>query len=270
MSLEYRFEETLLTLEGVQLRLGERQILSDVSACVKNVTRPGVQQGQVVGVLGPSGVGKTQLFRLLSGLSRPDSGRVLVGPEQKPVERGSVGVVAQNYPLFAHYSLLDNLLVAGRLAGGSRAEVAQRAGELLERFGLSEHADRFPALLSGGQRQRAAIAQQLLRKSSLLLMDEPFSGLDLCMTREVCRLIREVSQHDELLTLVIVSHDIDAVLSVSDTIWLLGRDAQRQRGARIVRSVDLMERGIAWRDDAHTTIAYAETRRELETSFLDL
>lgn len=269
MSYEYTFKETLLTLEGVNLTLGDRPILRDVSACVKNVTRPGVQQGQVVGVLGPSGVGKTQLFRVLAGLARPNSGRVLIGAEQRPVERGRVGVVAQDYPLFWHHSVMDNLRLAAKLSGCSREQVEPRCRELLARFGLEQKANTYPALLSGGQRQRAAIAQQLLRRSPLLLMDEPFSGLDLRMVQKACALIREVSQHDELLTLVIVSHDIEAILSVSDTVWLLGK-SETDGAARIVQTVDLMERGIAWREDVHGAATYAETRREIEARFFEL
>lgn len=268
----YRIEETLLTLSDVGLRLGQRAILSHVDARVRNITRPGVEQGQVVAILGPSGIGKTQLFRVLAGLAKPDSGCVLLGPEQEPVERGSVGVVAQDYPLFEHHSVLGNLRLAARLAGLRSDAAERRCRQLLARFGLESHADRFPALLSGGQRQRAAIAQQLLRGSKLLLMDEPFSGLDLRMVREVCSLVREVSRQDELFTIVIVSHDIDAVLSVADTIWLLGRDSAQSRddGARIVHTVDLMERGLAWQADARSLAGYGETKRELEARFLEL
>lgn len=274
MSYEYEFKETLLTLDGVDLTLGERKILTSVNASVKNVTRPSVEQGQVIGILGPSGVGKTQLFRVLAGLTRPDCGKVLVGREQVPVERGRVGVVAQDYPLFWHRSVLDNLRLAARLAGCSRDDADARARELVRRFRLEKQADMFPSLLSGGQRQRAAIAQQLLRRTPLLLMDEPFSGLDPCMLREACALIREVSLHDELLTLVIVSHDVDAVLSVADTVWLLGRDrvkpADESRGARIVEVIDLMERGMAWREDVRSLAVYGETRREIEERFMSL
>jgi NitT/TauT family transport system ATP-binding protein len=267
----YQLQETLLTLADVGLRLGGRAVLSHVNATVRNVTRPGVAQGQVVAILGRSGIGKTQLFRVLAGLTTPDSGGVLLGPEQRPVQRGSVGVVAQDYPLFEHHSVLENLRLAARLAGLRGEALEQRCRELLERFGLEAHAGCFPALLSGGQRQRAAIAQQLLRSNRLLLMDEPFSGLDLRMVHEVCALLREVSREDELFTIVLVSHDVDAVLSVSDTIWLLGRDQTQgdAEGARIVHVVDLMERGLAWHPDVRAAPGYAETKRELEARFLE-
>jgi NitT/TauT family transport system ATP-binding protein len=229
MACTYELKETLLTLSNVCLSLGQHPILKDVCAQVRNVTRPGVLQGQVVAVLGPSGVGKTQLLRLLSGLIQPDRGRVLLGPEQQPVVRGQVGVVAQTYPLFEHRTLLQNLVVAARQHGLSTAEARQLGCGMLERFGLAEQAACYPATLSGGQRQRAAIAQQLLHPKPLLLMDEPFSGLDPLMVREVCRLINEVARRDEQLTILLVTHDICAALAVADTLWLLGR-VRDQRG----------------------------------------
>jgi len=273
MTSRYELKETLLTLDDVALSLGGKPILSGVSACVRNVTRPGVLQGQVVGVLGPSGVGKTQLFRLLSGLTLPDRGRVLVGPKQEPVARGQVGVVAQAYPLFEHYSVLQNLIVAARQHGLDKREAHKHAAEMLARFALQDCASAYPATLSGGQRQRVAIAQQLIRPKSLLLMDEPFSGLDLGMVRAVCALLAEVSLHNEELTTVVVTHDISAALSIADTLWLLGRtnatDGKCQ-GARIVHTIDLMERGLAWHPDVTHAPAFESTKREVEQRFAAL
>jgi polar amino acid transport system ATP-binding protein/sulfate transport system ATP-binding protein len=273
MTCRYELKETLLTLEDLGLSLGGKPILNGVNACVRNVTRPGVLQGQVVGVLGPSGVGKTQLFRLLSGLTLPDRGRVLVGPKQEPVTRGRVGVVAQAYPLFEHYSVLQNLVVAARQHGLDKAEARRQATEMLARFALRECASAYPATLSGGQRQRVAIAQQLIRPKPLLLMDEPFSGLDLGMVRAVCALLAEVSLHNEELTTVIVTHDIDAALSVADTLWLLGRrhaNDGKCEGARIVHTIDLMERGLAWHPDVMHAPGFESTKREIEQRFATL
>ena len=273
MPNSYEFKETLLTLDNVCLSLGGRAILSGVNACVRNVTRPGVLQGQVVGVLGPSGVGKTQLFRVLSGLSAPDRGQVLVGVEQKPVARGQVGVVAQAYPLFEHYTVLQNLLVAARQHGLSRAEAQAQTAKMLERFALQDCASAYPATLSGGQRQRVAIAQQLIRPKPLLLMDEPFSGLDLGMVRGVCRMLAEAAAADEALTIVVVTHDIAAALSIADTLWLLGRTRTpggTGSGASIVHTMDLMARGLAWHPDVTHAPAFESTKRELEQRFASL
>ena len=131
---------TLLSVKGVSLSFSGKPILRDVNAEVRDVRRPGVVTGQVVGLLGPSGIGKTQHFRILSVLNAPDSGTVLVGEKQEPVRRGMVGVVAQSYPLFAHRTVLGNLLVAGRMAGLSSEEAKKRSRALLARFGMEEHA----------------------------------------------------------------------------------------------------------------------------------
>jgi NitT/TauT family transport system ATP-binding protein len=273
MNGTYELRETLLTLSKLRLSLGARPVLTDVCASVRNVVRPGVLQGQVVAVLGPSGVGKTQLLRLIAGLSLPDSGQVLIGREQTPVCRGRVGVVAQTYPLFEHRTLLDNLLVAARQGGLERHTAREQSRALLARFGLEGHARAYPATLSGGQRQRAAIAQQLIRPRPLLLLDEPFSGLDPLLAREVCRLLAEVALHDEVLTILLVTHDICAALAVADTLWLLGRVRDRNgrsEGARVIASMDLMERGLAWHPDVTRAAEFEQTRREVEARFLEL
>src|SRR5213082_863106 len=158
-----------------------------------------------------------------------------------------VGVVAQDYPLFEHRTVRGNLLVAGRAGGQSGAQSAQRADGLLQRFGLEEHGRKYPAQLSGGQRQRVAIAQQFMCSEHFLLMDEPFSGLDLLAQESVIGLIREVAQQDELNTMILVTHDVTAALQVADTIWLLGRDRDASGniipGARVQATYDLVECG---------------------------
>lgn len=270
----FEVKETLLKVEGVSLMLGGRQILRNVDAEIKNIHRPGLEQGQVVGLLGPSGMGKTRLFRILSGLDRPDSGTVLVGVEQEPVERGVVGVVAQNYPLFEHRTILSNLVVSGKQAGLSGSEAKDKGMEMLKRFGLENEGAKYPCQISGGQRQRAAIAQQFMCSKDLLLMDEPFSGLDVNAIDRVCEFIQEVAAADEMKTLVIVTHDIAAAVEVCDTIWLLGRERDDKGGiipgARIVKNYDLIQRGLAWRTNIIDDPAFLETVREIRQTFAQL
>ncbi|HRC86702.1 MAG TPA: ATP-binding cassette domain-containing protein, partial [Thermoanaerobaculia bacterium] len=165
----------ILQARNVDLTLGGNHILAGVNLTVNDIRRPGRTTGQVVGLLGPSGVGKTRLFRILAGLDAPDSGAVLIGDPPKPVERGMVGVVAQSYPLFAHRSVLSNLELAGKLAGLSDGEAKAKAFDYLKRFGIEDRAKLFPIQLSGGQRQRVAIAQQFMSSGHFLLLDEPFS-----------------------------------------------------------------------------------------------
>ena len=271
-AVSYDYGETILQVTGVNKRLGQEQILRDVNVEVKDILRKGYTQGQVIGLLGPSGVGKTTLFRLLAGLDTPDSGSITI--ENQPVHRGMVGVVAQNYPLFEHRTVLANLRVAGKLGHLPQAQATALAHSLLTRFGLEAQANKYPVQLSGGQRQRVAIAQQFMCSEHLLLMDEPFSGLDLIAQESVCALIREMAQTDELKTFVIVTHDIAAALSVVDTIWLLGRDRDAQGqivpGARIKAVYNCVERGVAWRDDGPSSPEFLELLREIRTVFVNL
>ncbi|MBI5517286.1 MAG: ABC transporter ATP-binding protein [Deltaproteobacteria bacterium] len=267
--------ETLLKVEDVTLVLGDRVILREVNAEIRNVIRPGLSQGQVVSLLGPSGIGKTQLFRIMAGLQKPSRGKVLVTEKALPVEAGMVGVVDQHYTLFAHRTVGDNLLIAGRQGGLPRARAEARARELLGRLKLAERWDEWPANLSGGQRQRVAIAQQLLCSEHYLLMDEPFSGLDPNMKDEVCELIAEVAALHELTTILVITHDIASAITISDTLWLLGRDPAGEdgkvhAGARVQGVYDLVERGLAWRPEVQTLPAFRDLSLELRARFRTL
>jgi ABC-type nitrate/sulfonate/bicarbonate transport system ATPase subunit len=263
----------LLDVAEVALELGGTQILEDVSFQVKDRVRPGVVTGQVVALLGPSGVGKTRLIRLIAGLDRPDRGRI-VGPGGQTLVQGSVGVVFQNYPLLRHHTVLDNLIVAGIANGLGRADARTRGQQLLDRFGLGHRLNFFPAQISGGQRQRAAIAQQLVRQKQLLLMDEPFSGLDPAALEEVMKLLIEVANLDELNTILVVTHDIRSAMVVSDTIYMLGRDRAADgkvaSGARIQHTYDLVAEGLAWRPEVEHEPRFRELERELKERFRNL
>ncbi len=274
MSYEYELHETILEVKDVCHAYGKDVILKDVSVTIRDIVRPGLSQGQVVGFLGPSGVGKTTLFRILAGLLPPQKGEVLVTDKKLPVHAGMVGVVSQNYLLFEHRTVLGNLLVAGRQAGLSDKAAAEKAQELLERFGLRERRNHWPAQLSGGQRQRAAIAQQLMCSEHFLLMDEPFSGLDPVMKDRVCGLISEVAAMDELNTIIVVTHDIGSALQIADTVWLMGRerasDGSFISGGYIKEQINLIDRGIAWRPDIPSLPQYAECLREIRAKFQTL
>ena len=269
--IQYEYRETLLKVENVSVAYDGVPILRDVNIEVKNLYRPGMTQGQVVGLLGPSGVGKTTLFRILAGLNEPDSGRVLVTGQQKPVERGMVGVVAQNYPLFAHRTVMGNLVVAGRQAGLSSTQSRDKATNLLQRFGIGEHGGKYPTQLSGGQRQRVAIAQQFMCSEGFLLMDEPFSGLDLLAQERVIHFIEEMATLDEVGTFILVTHDISAAIEVADTLWIMGRDRDEKGqpipGARIQANYNLIERGLCYQENITTMPEYIQLRAEIHDVF---
>lgn len=272
--IAYTYGTPVLKVGGVSLSLGGRQILRGVDLEVLDVRVPDRTAGQVVALLGPSGVGKTQLFRIIAGLQEPDAGTVLIGEKGTPVERGMVGVVAQHYPLFAHRRVLGNLTVAGRLGGLSADKATERAQSLLERFKMADAADKYPAQLSGGMRQRVAIAQQFMASENLLLLDEPFSGLDPVQIDAAVDLILEVASLHELNTLVVVTHDITAALQVANLVCLLGRDRDASGnvvpGAYVQKTYNLLDLGLAWRKGVSDEPDFIAVRKEIRERFATL
>jgi ABC-type nitrate/sulfonate/bicarbonate transport system ATPase subunit len=245
----YEKKEVLLDVKNISFSYGDKSIIKDISFSIKNIVRPGVNQGQVLSLIGRSGIGKTTIFKVLSGLLTPKSGSVTV--EDKAVKAGDMGIVAQNYVLFNHRSVKKNLQLAN--------PDMQLIISYTDRFGVTEHLNKYPLELSGGQRQRIAIIQQLLVGGDFLLLDEPFSGLDKIVKKEVINVLHEVSLLDEKKTLIVVSHDLESSVMISDTAIILGNNGD---GAYIKREIDLIERGLTWQDPGliqqlpqfHTTI----------------
>ena len=252
--------EVVLSVKNVHLLREDDVVLDGVTFDVVDRIREGRITGQVVALLGPSGIGKTTLLRVIAGLDRPERGEVR-GPNGERLSRRDVGVVFQDYPLLRHRTVEDNLLVAARVGGLDQRRARTRTNELLQRVGLEDRALHYPGQLSGGQRQRAAIAQQLVLPRRVLLLDEPFSGLDPAALGDVCELVSEVANDDELNTVVVVTHDIRAALAVSDSVILLGSSPSKG-GARVEATYDLVDLGIAWNSgDAR------DLEREIATRF---
>ena len=144
----------------------------------------------------------------------------------------------------------------------------------LDKFKMLEHKDKYPALLSGGQRQRIAIIQQMLCSEHFILMDEPFSGLDPLMKDQVCKIIETVANLDEKNTIIIVSHDIPCAISISQYIWILGYDYDEKGvplpGARIKYIENLMDKGLAWKENLMDTTEYFSYARDIRNVFNEL
>jgi ABC-type nitrate/sulfonate/bicarbonate transport system ATPase subunit len=254
--------DIILQCTDVNLQFGDKQILRDVNFNVRDIIRPGLKQGQVVSLVGRSGIGKTQLFKILSGLQKPNSGQVTIHNNQ-PVKPGDMGVIFQNYYLFEWRTVYHSLLLAARQNKRLKGTEKQVIEEYAALFHLTDHLHKYPQQLSGGQRQRASIIQQLVKGSDFLLLDEPFSGLDVCVLDKVADLLLQVSLSDELKTLIIVSHDIDTAVAISDTVYILGVEEGKQ-GATIKREIDLIERGLAWKKDIKQTPGFVETIDEIK------
>lgn len=283
--VDYAICDPLLHLNGIGFTPEgfEYPILRDIEAAIYNLHQDRHIRGQVVALIGPSGIGKTTLFKIMAGLLAPTTGSVLLCRNpviglsiprddvnhfvMTEVGVGEVGVVTQNYYVFPHRTVLGNLVVAGKQAGLSNKDSTAKALGLLTEFGLTEHVKKFPAQLSGGQRQRVAICQQLMCSEHFLLMDEPFSGLDPLMKNKVCELILKVSSLHEHNTIVVVTHDISTAVRIADTIWVMGRDRNPDGsvipGARIVEKFNLVDMGLAWRPDVQKDPLFHEFSQSL-------
>jgi polar amino acid transport system ATP-binding protein/sulfate transport system ATP-binding protein len=269
----YQVGDVLVRIQDVGLSFDGAPVLDGVTAEVRDIVRPGCVTGQVVGILGPSGVGKTQLSRIMTGLQEPTRGEIRVGLKGEPLRAGLVGYVAQKYPLLRHRTVLGNLTTAARHAGCGPQEAKERAMGYLKSLALADKWDRYPAELSGGQQQRVAIAQQLLCSEHFLVLDEPTTGLDPLMKDKVCDLIKHVANLAEENTIFVVSHDIAAILTVADHLWLLGRARDEKGsslGARIRYTYDLAERGLAWSEKPQELAAFADLHREIRDRFAEL
>lgn len=270
----YSMGETLLKVQGLNVSYSGVPILRDVNFEVRDIVRTGATQGQKRALLAPSGTGKTQLFKRLGGLEPADSGVVLIGQEQKPVKAGMVGMVPQNYLLFEHRTIGESLLIAAGMKKFEAQHPKDRVVEILGEFDLLDKFNSYPGQLSGGQKQRISIAEQLLSSNHFLLMDEPFSGLDVIAKKKVMDTINVVASRDDLNTIIFSTHDIECAVAVADTLMLLGHDRDQNNapipGARIQGEIDLIERNLAWHPDIENMPEFAHTVAEIKAVFSKL
>jgi molybdate transport system ATP-binding protein len=197
-----------------------------------------VAGGETVAVLGPNGAGKTSLLRALAGLLPLDRGRVVLNNRvledastrlRQPVERRSIGIVFQDYLLFSHLSVIDNVAFGLRAHRMGKAEAMAKARSWLDRVGLSQYADRKPGALSGGQAQRAALARAMATDPALLLLDEPMAALDASTRADLRRQLRqELSAFGGIRLLV--THDPVEALALADRLIVIEGGRILQQG----------------------------------------
>jgi spermidine/putrescine transport system ATP-binding protein len=213
-----------LELRGVGKSFGTFAAVSDVSLEIR--------RGEIFSLLGPSGCGKTTLLRICAGFEAPDSGRVILDGRDisdLPPNRRQVNTIFQNYALFPHLSVRENIAFGPRVARRPRADIRREVDRMLAIMQLEEQADKKPGLLSGGQKQRVAIARALVNKPQVLLLDEPLGALDLKLRQRM--LVELDAIHDEVgITFLFVTHDQGEAMSISDRIAVMNQGRIEQVG----------------------------------------
>lgn len=215
--------EPMIEVRGLKKSFGEIEVLRNISLTV--------ERGQVVGLIGPSGSGKSTLLRSLNLLSLPDAGYIAIGEQKIDFSSGNVslkdkylaafrantGMVFQNFNLFPHMSVLDNVMI-GPVSVLKQDKKAARelAMELLEKVGLAARADARPEQLSGGQKQRVAIARALAMRPDVMLFDEATSALDPALVGEVLAVIRQLAEQG--MTMILVTHEMAFARDVADKV----------------------------------------------------
>lgn len=207
---------TILKAENITKKYGDKTIIEDINIELK--------KGEIVSLLGVSGVGKTTLFHVLSGLVQPEEGKVVLmsedGNEDITGKPGKISYMLQKDLLFKHKKIIDNVALPLVLNGTKKKAAREIAAPYFEQFGLGGTEYQYPSQLSGGMRQRAALLRTYLASSGVALLDEPFSALDTITKTAIHKWYLEVMQKIDLSTLFI-THDIDEAITLSDRIYIL-------------------------------------------------
>ncbi|OYW79892.1 MAG: amino acid ABC transporter ATP-binding protein [Polynucleobacter sp. 32-46-5] len=215
----------LIQVRDLVKKFGDQTVLSNINL--------DLQEGDVRVLMGASGSGKSTLLRCLNRLVEPTSGSIVfrgkevLGPGVDVKElRKQIGFVFQQFALYSHLNVLDNVALGLRkLQGMSKLEAKERALHELSHFDMTSHQDKYPAQLSGGQKQRVAIARALAMDPAVLVLDEPTSALDPVMSRDVADLINHL--HGEGITMICVTHDLNLASNIADTVMFLDRGVIR-------------------------------------------
>ncbi|MFI5012703.1 MAG: ABC transporter ATP-binding protein [Hyphomicrobiales bacterium] len=206
---------TEVALEGLTKTYGPNQVIGPVSLEVR--------RGELLSLLGPSGCGKTTVLRMIAGFVTPTSGSIRLRDEEvtaSPPHRRRAALVFQNYALFPHLSVFENIAFGLRRRRLAKAEIAARVARMIAMMRLEGLADRLPPALSGGQQQRVALARALVIEPAVILLDEPFSSLDTKL-REATRMELRRLQQELGFTAILVTHDQGEALSISDRIAVM-------------------------------------------------
>lgn len=229
-------------------------ILKDINIIEKDVvTDTQEPMGQTIAFLGRSGRGKSTLFKVLTGLLKPTSGRALITDlrtvqtdDAKEIEEGDVGFVDQKYTLFRHKTITQIFQYALRKSTLSLKEKTDLINKYLVEWGLEEHKNKYSCELSGGQRQRTAIIEQMLTSKHFMVFDEPASGLDVGNIEKLKDAFNKILKSDTLNTIIFSTHDIRLAVELADSIYVIGHPEGVADYSTILKHFDLKEMGLAW------------------------
>jgi len=194
-----------------------------------------IEKGKLIGLLGPSGGGKTTILRMLAGLEEPDSGEIWFHGQKVndlPPQARGIGFVFQNYALFRHMTVFDNIAFGLTVQKRSKQDIKARVSELIELTGLKGLEKRLPNQLSGGQRQRVAFARAIAPEPQLLLLDEPFAAIDAKVRKELRTWLKDMINRVGITT-IFVTHDQEEAVEVADQIMIINQGVLEQQGAPI-------------------------------------
>lgn len=226
---------SFLTLKNLHKQFGDFTAVRDMTLSI--------EKGEFVSLLGPSGCGKTTTLQMIAGLLDPTSGQILLDGRdisQTPPNKRGLGIVFQSYALFPHMTAVDNVAFGLEMRGVAKADRIERAHRALAQVKLDQFSHRFPKEMSGGQRQRVALARALVIEPPVLLLDEPLSNLD-AKLREEMRLELRLLQQEIGVTTILVTHDQEEALSMSDRIVVMKQGEMEQ----IAAPLDLYERPVS-------------------------
>jgi ABC-type nitrate/sulfonate/bicarbonate transport system ATPase subunit len=260
----YKTEEPLLYVDKLSVGYDGKMILKDISFVEHNITREGHKStGQTIAFIGRSGRGKSTLFKALTGLIAPTTGQVLITDmdsedkeDAKPVKEGDIGFVDQKYTLFRHETIEQICMYALRKSKATKAEKLEIINKYLIEWGLDEHRKKYSCELSGGQRQRTAIIEQMLTSKHFMILDEPFSGLDVGNIEKVKQSFQRISDDNEYNTIIFSTHDIKLAIEMADSIYIVGFPEGETQYSTIVKHFDLKAMGLAWSEynDGHRAV----------------
>lgn len=255
--MPYTIENTLLYVENLSVTYGEKTVIKDINFFEKDVVREDKITGQVIAFVGRSGRGKSTLFKALTGLVKPSTGKVLIADtttgaenDAKEVHEGDIGFVDQKYTLFRNKTVHQALMFALRNKDISKADKESKIMDYLVTWGLEGVKDQYPCELSGGQRQRTAIIEQIFSSGHYMILDEPFSGLDVGNIEDVKNAFRLITSTHEYNTIIYSTHDIELAVELADSIYVIGYptiDGRHADYGTIVKHIDMKELNLAWK-----------------------